>query len=182
VSPDIVGDSIMKLFPALAVALTVTVSSVSAQMRPAPGPELTGLPPGEIVAIFDAYVLVQAQSMLSLDDEHAARFIVKLKALQEVRRTNQRSRQRIVGELMRLVRPDAKSEEAAIREQLKMLTDHDARTASEIAKAYAGVDEVLDVRQQARFRVFEEQMERRKFEFLNRARQQNRPKGSRPPA
>jgi hypothetical protein len=34
---------------------------------------------------------------------------------------------------------------------------------------------VLDVYQQARFRVFEEQIERRKIELLMRARQQNRP-------
>ena len=41
-------------------------------------------------------------------------------------------------------------------------------------KAYNALDEVLDVRQQARFRVFEEQIERRKIELLMRARQQNR--------
>ena len=36
------------------------------------------------------------------------------------------------------------------------------------------IDEVLDVRQRLRFRVFEEQMERRKFDLLMRARQANR--------
>ena len=41
-------------------------------------------------------------------------------------------------------------------------------------KAYVALDEVLDVRQQARFRVLEEQIERRKIELLMRARQQNR--------
>jgi hypothetical protein len=34
------------------------------------------------------------------------------------------------------------------------------------------LNQVLDVRQQARFRVFEEQMERRKMELLMRARRQ----------
>ena len=47
-------------------------------------------------------------------------------------------------------------------------------------KAYNALDEVLDVRQQARFRVFEEQIERRKIELLMRARQQNRPNQQRP--
>jgi len=42
-------------------------------------------------------------------------------------------------------------------------------------------DEVLDVRQQARFRVFEENIERRKIELLIRARQQNRPNQQNPP-
>ena len=40
-------------------------------------------------------------------------------------------------------------------------------------KAYDAIDEVLDVFQQARFRVFEEQIERRKLELIMRARQQN---------
>jgi hypothetical protein len=37
---------------------------------------------------------------------------------------------------------------------------------------------VLDLRQQIRFRVFEEQMERRKIELLVRARQANRQRNS----
>ena len=37
----------------------------------------------------------------------------------------------------------------------------------------AAIDQVLDLRQQARFRVFEEQMDRRKLELVMRARQAN---------
>ncbi len=44
------------------------------------------------------------------------------------------------------------------------------------ARRPSAVDDVLTVRQQAQFRVFEEQMERRKLELLMRARQANRPK------
>ena len=43
-------------------------------------------------------------------------------------------------------------------------------------KAYEGIDQVLDVRQQAKFRVFEELMERRKLELVTRARQAKRPR------
>ena len=39
-------------------------------------------------------------------------------------------------------------------------------------QAMEGLNQVLDLRQQARFRVFEEQMERRKVELLMRARRQ----------
>ena len=39
----------------------------------------------------------------------------------------------------------------------------------------------VDVYQQARFRVFEEQIERRKLELIMRARQQNRPLAPRRP-
>ena len=41
-------------------------------------------------------------------------------------------------------------------------------------KALDALDQTLDLRQQARFRVFEEQMERRKLELVTRARQANR--------
>ena len=41
-------------------------------------------------------------------------------------------------------------------------------------EAMNGIDEVLDTRQRIRFRIFEEQMERRKVDLLMRARQSNR--------
>ena len=47
---------------------------------------------------------------------------------------------------------------------------------TDVRQALEGVDQVLDLRQQARFRLFEEQMERRKVELLMRARQANRPR------
>jgi hypothetical protein len=42
-------------------------------------------------------------------------------------------------------------------------------------KAYDELDQVLDVLQRARFRVLEDQVEKRKIELLMRARQPNRP-------
>ena len=68
-----------------------------------------------------------------------------------------------------------------IKERLTALQELESRTAAEMRKAYNALDEVLDVRQQARFRVFEEQIERRKIELLMRARQQNRPNQQRVP-
>ena len=55
-----------------------------------------------------------------------------------------------------------------------MLDDLDVRARGDLQKAYDAVDSVLDARQQAKFRLFEEQMERRKIELLIRARQANR--------
>ena len=49
----------------------------------------------------------------------------------------------------------------------------DARSAADIKKAYDAIDQILDLRQQAKFRVFEENMERRKLELVTRARQAN---------
>jgi hypothetical protein len=99
-----------------------------------------------------------------------------MKGIQEVRRRNQQARQRILQDLRRLSaeEADAKPDENAIRERLKALVDHDEKALAEMRKAYEALDGVLDVRQQARFRVFEETMERRKLELLMRARQANR--------
>jgi hypothetical protein len=102
-----------------------------------------------------------------------------LKALQETRRRNQQARMRILQDLGRLAgdRVQRGGDDATIRERLKALADHEQRAAEDLRKAYAALDEVLDLRQQARFRVFEERMERRKFELLMRAQRRNQPRG-----
>jgi len=56
--------------------------------------------------------------------------------------------------------------------------DQDDRSAAELRRAYDALDEVLDVRQQARFRTFEEMLERRKLDLLMRARQGAARRGS----
>ena len=63
------------------------------------------------------------------------------------------------------------ADEAAISERLSALQELEARSAAENRKAYTELDALLDPRQQARFRVFEEQIERRKLELMLRARQ-----------
>jgi Spy/CpxP family protein refolding chaperone len=67
-------------------------------------------------------------------------------------------------------------DEAQLKERMKALQDLETRSAADVKKAYDAIDQVLDVRQQAKFRVFEELMERRKLELVSRARQANRPK------
>jgi hypothetical protein len=54
---------------------------------------------------------------------------------------------------------------------LKALRDQDERAAVETRRAYDALDEVLDPRQQARFRLLEERLEGRKLDLLMSARQ-----------
>jgi hypothetical protein len=63
---------------------------------------------------------------------------------------------------------------------VQALQELDTRSVADIRKAYDAVDQVLDVTQQARFRVFEELMERRKIELVTRARQANRQRQQQP--
>ena len=137
-----------------------------------PNREPVDLSPGEVVGMLDAYALVQAQNALQLNDSQYGTFVGRLKNLQETRRRNQRARNQIVQDLRRLTNPQvATVDEAAVREKLKALREIDDRATAELRKAYDSLDEVLDVRQQARFRIFEENLERRKMDLLLRARQ-----------
>jgi hypothetical protein len=118
-----------------------------------------------------------------LDDEQYGKFVTRLKRLQETRRRNQLARNKLVQQLRRLTVPPRQApgegsidapqavDESAIRDGLKALREHDERAAGEMRQAYDALDEVLTVKQQGRFRVFEEAMERRKLDLLVRARQ-----------
>ena len=116
---------------------------------------------------------MQAQQELQLSDEQYPKFLAKVKALQAARQKGLTERGRIIQDLRRLDSAPSLDERAA-RDQMKALADIDARLVAEVRDAMSGIDDVLDVRQRIRFRVFEEQMERRKFELLMRARQANR--------
>lgn len=145
--------------------------------QPLPGIDNSDMTPAEIQKLFDAYLVMEAQQALTLSDEQYPQFLTRLRALQDTRRRNQQERFRLMGELQRLSNPrqPARTDEAMLKERLAALQELESRTAAELRKAYTALDEVLDLRQQARFRIFEEQIERRKIELLLRARQQNRP-------
>jgi Spy/CpxP family protein refolding chaperone len=129
--------------------------------------------PAEIQRMFDSYALMQAQEQLKISDERFPQFLTRFKALQDVRRRGLVERVRIVQDLRRLVN-DPQTDEAQIKDRLKSLDDLETRSDGEVHKAYDAINQVLDVRQQAKFRVFEENMERRKLELVTRARQANR--------
>jgi Spy/CpxP family protein refolding chaperone len=160
------------------LAVTLGGGVAFGQQAPAPPPggdETPNVSPLEIQRMFDAYALVQAQDRLKLSDEQFPQFLARFKALQEVRRRLQIERMRALRELNRLSQTE-KVEDSAFKDQLRVLQEIESRTSAEVRKAYDSIDQVLDVRQQANFRIFEEMMERRKIELVTRARQNYRPK------
>ena len=124
----------------------------------------------ELQRLFDAYTVMQAQDALQLDETQFGQFLPKLKALQDTRRRNEQARNRLVGDLGRLTAPSAAADEAAVRDRLRELQELESRSAAELRRAYDSIDAQLDVRRQARFRVFEQNMERRKLQLMLRAR------------
>lgn len=138
------------------------------------------LTPAEVVAMLDAYAVVQAQDALQLTEAQYGPFVTRLKKLQETRRRNQQARNQILQALRQLAGVQAAPpfDEAAIKDRLRALREQDDRATAELKRAYDGVDEVIDVPQQARFRMFEETIERRKLDLLMRARQAARRGGT----
>jgi hypothetical protein len=124
----------------------------------------------ELQRLFDAYQVMQAQDALQLDDTQFGQFLPRLKLLQETRRRGEQTRQQIVMELARLTSPASTVDEGVLKERLQALQEVEVRNAAELRRAYDGVDQLLDVRRQARFRVFEQNMERRKLQLMLRAR------------
>ena len=143
-----------------------------------PRPDETPEPPisaGQIQRWFEAFTVLQAQEALQLSETQYGRFVTRLKTLQDTRRKHQLARNQIMGDLRKLTNPQTGSnDEPSLAERLKALHDEDERAGVDLKKAYEGVDETLDVRQQARFRIFEERMEQQKLELLMKTRQNAR--------
>jgi len=166
---------------ATTIAITIALGALTLaaqagrQGRAVPPPIDAGVSPAEVQRMFDAYALMQAQDQLQIGEGQFSSFLTRYKALQDVRRRTLQSRARIVNEMRRQLN-QGQPDEAHIKELLKQLQDAESQGAADEKKAYESIDQVLDIRQQAKFRVFEEVMERRKLELIARARQANRPK------
>ena len=90
----------------------------------------------------------------------------------------------MIAELQRMTNPrnPKPADESDLTRRLSALQELEARQAADLRRAYNGIDEVLSPLQRARFRVLEDQIERRKLELVGRARQNNqRPPPRRPP-
>ena len=128
------------------------------------------LTPAELERWLDSYVLIQAQDALKVTEAQFPRFLQRLNALQATRRRNAAARRQILATIGRQLRA-VPADEAGLRDQLKALRELDVRAADELRKAYEALDEALEPVQQARFRLFEQQVERRQIELLMKARE-----------
>lgn len=160
----------------LAVLCATALPSRAQGPPPAAPADPADLRPAEIQRLFDAYFVMEAQQTLGLSDQQYAPFLTRLKALQETRRRHLVARAALLVDLARMSAPRAarSADDAALKAQLAALQELESRSAAELRKAYGDLDALLDPRQQARFRVFEDQLERRKLELMLRARQNAR--------
>jgi len=152
----------------------------------APGaPADGGISPADLQELMDAMVVVQAERDLELSAEQFPQFLTRLRGLQQIRRRSENQRNRSLMELRRLTQPARQGanapappppDDSQIRDRLKALDDAEAQASAEIKQARTSLEQILNVRQQARFRLLEEQVERRKLELFARSRQPAPPK------
>lgn len=118
--------------------------------------------------LLEGMEISNADKFLQVDNQHYGEFIQRLRNLQKLRKQHQNQRQRLVMELRRLTNANPAVEDALLEAPTKRLDDFEKQAFQDMQTAYAAIDEVLNVRQRARFRLFEEMMEQRKLEILTR--------------
>jgi Spy/CpxP family protein refolding chaperone len=122
----------------------------------------------------DAYVLASIQESLELDDEQYTRVIPLVNKLQKARREYYGSRGRALREMRRLLRSGTATE-AEVADALKAFNALETEGPERIRARLAALDEVLTPLQQAKYRVFEVEVERRMRELMRRSRRKRSP-------
>jgi hypothetical protein len=164
----------MKVLSWFVVCLMSAAVAAAQPAAQADGEGGAPFPAGEVQKLLDGFAVVQAQEFLGMSDAQFAPFLPKLRALQEVRRRNEQERMRLLQDLRRMTNGRAANAgDTELRERLRALRELNERSVADIARAYDAIDQTLDLRQQARFRIFEQELERRKLQLLMRARQAN---------
>jgi hypothetical protein len=135
--------------------------------RPA-GPPLVDIQKLRTVEDFlNGWEMNQADKFLQLKSDQFAPFVQHLRKLQTARSEYAPQRVRMIGQLRQLLSQPS-TEDAVLEAQTKKIDDFDRQAAQDVQAALAAIDGVLTVRQRAQFRVFQEQLEKRKVEILLR--------------
>jgi hypothetical protein len=139
----------------------------------------------EVDRLFDGHVVLEARTRLQLTDDQFFRFVPRVERLQQLRRRLEGERRRILGELSDRAGAPGPMDEPGITALLRALDDLRVQSADLLRQSYADLDVVLNPRQRARFRAFENMMEQRKLELVALARQRAReaagPRATQPP-
>lgn len=128
--------------------------------------------PVYIQNMFDAMAVMEAERFLPLSAEQYPVFVQKLRRLQEAKMQFNRRRTKALNELRGLVGSQAAADvpDSLIDAKLKELTTAELEGMAGVRKALDELDAGLSVRQRARYRLLEENVERRKIDFLTKVR------------
>lgn len=123
----------------------------------------------EVEGMMEAYILSKLQDSLDLTDEQFGSMVVAQKKLSDMRRAYRRDRMQVLRQMRQtLQRKQAgESELQPLLSQLDTLRD---AFASNEKSRYAAIDAILDIRQRARYRILEVELQRRLGEMMRRVR------------
>jgi hypothetical protein len=128
--------------------------------------------PVYIQQMFDTMAIMEAERFLPLNNEQYPVFVQRLRRLQETRMQSNRRRTKALNELRALVGPQAQPDvaDSLIDAKLKELAAAEVEGAAAVRKALDDLEAGLTTRQRARYRLLEENVERRKIDFLTKVR------------
>jgi len=128
--------------------------------------------PAYVQQMFDTMAVMEAERFVPLSADQYPVFVQRLRRLQEARMQSNRRRAKALNELRALAGPNSQAEvaDSVIDAKLKELNAAEQEGAADVRKALDELETGLTVRQRARYRLLEENLERRKIEFLTKVR------------
>lgn len=120
--------------------------------------------------LVDAWALVEAEKDLELTSTQYPDFVARMQRIQNTRRRHTMERNRMMRELNGMTFASPRPDDAALSEKLKAFDQLAEKSAQEMRQLNQELDGILTPYQRARFRLFEERLERRKLDLLMRSR------------
>lgn len=157
------------------IPLALAFTLVAATLSPVALAQETAARPsrGELEGMIEAYIITKLQEALDLTDEQFGRMVVVQTKLQETRREYRRERVEILRELRSALRRESSGEEE-LAPLLERLAASTKAFQEEERERYRDIDAILDVRQRARYRILETEVQRRLQQLMRRGRDRNR--------
>jgi hypothetical protein len=121
----------------------------------------------------DAYIVANIQESLGLDDDTYAKIIPVVTKLQKARREFWEERGRMQRKMRRLLRSGTATE-AEVQRLLKPMKALEEEGPERVRRHMERLDALLTPLQQAKYRVFESEVEHRLRELLRRGRRERR--------
>ena len=155
-----------KLLPALVVlsVFAMATDSIAQNRERNPQPNRQ-----EVEGMMEAYILSKLQDSLDLTDEQFGSMVVAQKKLSDTRREYRRDRMQVLRRMRETLQREqsGESELQPLLSQLDTLRDD---FASAEKSRYAAIDTILDIRQRARYRILEVELQRRLTEMMRQVR------------
>jgi hypothetical protein len=147
-----------------ALAILFLLSAPTPQEEPEARPSSE-----EVEGMVDAYIISKLQEALILSDEAFGRMVVAQKKMQETRRSYRRERNEVLREMRQALRREAEEEE--LGPLLSRLDELHQKFLEDERARYRDIDAILDVRQRARYRILEGEIQRRLQQLIRESRQ-----------